>query len=429
MRSSPQLLQRASVLSRQGRHELAARELRGYVAQEPDDAAGHALLAVTLTELEEWDEAEASARTAIGHDPELPLAHYALATVLLDRRRYDEAAATAREAIRLDPVDPDFHASLSAIELARRNWGEALEAAEEGLRFDAEHVGCNNLRAMALVRLGRKEEAGATIDGALARDPHDSHSHANMGWTLLERGQRKLAMEHFREALRLDPNNAWARSGLVEAIKAGNPIYAFMLRWFLWTDKLSGRAVWTIILGGYFGYRGLRVLARDPAWAPWVTPLIVLYVAFVLLTWLASPLFDLALFLHPMGKHALDDDQRVRAKLVGSALGVALVAAALHVLAPVDLELDLLAIVAGLLSIPLSAIHMCAEGRPRRIMAVIAAGLVALGATAWAVGGLVRPAEESAMEALGLAALVFFLLGILVSQFAANALVRKEPAR
>ncbi|NIQ59653.1 MAG: tetratricopeptide repeat protein, partial [Gemmatimonadetes bacterium] len=62
--------------------------------------AGHALLAVTLTELEEWDEAEASARTAIGHDPELPLAHYALATVLLDRRRYDEAAATAREAIR-----------------------------------------------------------------------------------------------------------------------------------------------------------------------------------------------------------------------------------------------------------------------------------------------------------------------------------------
>ena len=67
-----------------------------------------------------------------------------------------------------------------------------------------------------------------------ARDPDDAFSHANQGWTLLEQGNRKKAMEHFRESLRLDPTNGWAQAGLVEAIKAGNPVYAVMLKYFLW---------------------------------------------------------------------------------------------------------------------------------------------------------------------------------------------------
>lgn len=427
MSDSPRL-RRASVLSGQGRHELASKELRGHLAEEPTDATAHALLAVTLAELGEWDEAEESARTAIGHDADLPLAHYALANVLLDRRRFDEAADVAREAIRLHPVQPDFYATLSSVELARRDWQKALETAQEGLKFDAEHVACNNLRATALVRLGRKTEAGVTMDSTLSRHPEDSTSHANMGWTRLEQGDRREAMEHFREALRLDPQNDWARAGLVEAIKAGNPVYALMLKYFLWMGKLSSRAMWTIIIGGYIGYRALREVARDPAWAPWVTPLIVVYVAFVLLTWLAAPLFDLALRLHPMGKHALDDDDRARAALVGSALAVALASAALSFVLP-DMGLVLLAVVAGLLSIPLSAVHVCAEGWPRRAMWAISGGLAFFGSTAWLVSGLVRPPEDSGAEALGVLAMLIFFLGILASQFAANWLAMQQPAR
>lgn len=422
-------LKRASILSSQGRHELAEKELRGHVAQDPTDATGHALLAVTLAELQKWDDAEGAARTAVGYDPELPGAHYALAQVLLDRRRTDEAAEAAREAIRLDPGQPDFYAILSAVELARRDWQEALDAAEEGLKFDAEHVGCNNLRAVALVRLGRKGEAGATMDSALARDPHDTVSHANMGWTRLEQGDRRRAMEHFREALRLDPGNDWARAGLVEAIKAGNPVYAVMLKYFLWIGKLSRRAMWTIVIGGYIGYLALRELARDPAWAPFVMPLVVAYVAFALLTWLAGPLFDLALFLHPMGRHALDDDGRARAKLVGSALGVAVGAAGLGFVLPDDLDLLLLALISGLLSIPLSTVHACSPGWPRKTMAAVVGTLGLLGSAGWIVLGVVTPPEDSALEAIALRALGLFFIGIFLSQFTANWLVMKEPAR
>jgi tetratricopeptide (TPR) repeat protein len=324
MNPSP-LLQRALVLNQQGRHDLAEKELRQHLASEPNDGFAHGLLAISCLEQERLKEAEQSAREAIGNAPDFAFTHYALARVLSSRNREDEAVTAIQEAIRLEPTDADYHGTMAGIEFDRRNWPAALAAAETGLQFDPEHVACNNLRAMALVKLGRKAEAGATIERTLARDPDDAFSHANQGWTLLEQGQRKPAMEHFRESLRLDPNNSWAQAGLVEAIKAGNPVYAIMLKYFLWTQKLSDRARWGILLGGYFGSRLLAGLsASNPEWSPWIMPLRALYIGFALLTWLAHPFFNLLLFLHPFGRHALNKDQRSQATWVGLCLALAL---------------------------------------------------------------------------------------------------------
>ena len=51
-------------------------------------------------------------------------------------------------------------ALLAKIHLQERRWRDALNAAEQGLQFNPEHVGCTNLRAMAMVKLGAKQEAG-----------------------------------------------------------------------------------------------------------------------------------------------------------------------------------------------------------------------------------------------------------------------------
>lgn len=203
----------------------------------------------------------------------------------------------------------------------QRRWQDALDAAEEGLRLDPEHAGCANLRAMALVKLGRRGEAGATIDSALAKDPENATTHANRGWTLLEQRDPARALEHFRESLRLDPDNAWARQGIVEALKARNPVYAVMLRYFLWMSKLSRRAQWGVILGGYVGNRLLAgAAAANPEIAPLVLPLRILYVAFVLLTWTAQPLFNLVLRLDRFGRLALSDEEIVESNSIGAVI-------------------------------------------------------------------------------------------------------------
>ena len=61
---------------------------------------------------------------------------------------------------------------------------------------------------------------------------------------VLHQAQPKAALEHFREALRLDPNLQYAQAGIVEALKARNPIYRWMLGYFLWMGRLSDRAKW-----------------------------------------------------------------------------------------------------------------------------------------------------------------------------------------
>ncbi len=427
MKVSPHL-QRAMVLQQQGRHQLAENELRQHLAAAPEDGFAMAVLAISLAEQERREEAEITARTAIGHAPDMPFCHYALARILTDRQRLDDALTAIREAIRLEPTDAAYHGMLAAIELNRERWKEALSAAETGLQFDPEHATCNNLRAMALVKLGRKTEAGATIRATLARDPDNALSHANQGWTLLEQGRRKEAMEHFRESLRLDPANDWARAGLLEALKAWNPLYAVMLKYFLWMQKLSDRARWGIVLGGYLGSRMLSGLARShPDWSVWITPIQVAYISFVLLTWLAYPLFNLMLFVHPVGRYALDRDQRFQAALVGLCLFIAVGLLALSIGSPGAYLLP--ALVFGLLAIPTSAIFMCARGWPRTAMALITLGLCAAGISAAAIVSFGHPAKGSPAAQWGGGALALFLLGTFASQWIANWLASQRPER
>jgi tetratricopeptide (TPR) repeat protein len=423
MNHSPQL-QRALVLHEQGRHEMAEKELRQHLAEQPEDAFALALLSLSLLDQERRDEAERTSKDAIVAMPDLAFAHYALARVLSDRNREDEAAQAISEAIRLEPDDADYHGMRAGIEFDRRNWPSSLEAAETGLNFDPEHVGCNNLRAMALVKLGRKAEAGATLNSTLAREPENATSHANKGWTLLESGDCKQAMHHFRESLRIDPDNDWAKNGLIEAIKAGNPFYAVMLKYFLWMQKLSPGARWGILLGGYFGNRVLAGMARaNPSVKVFTTPILVAYLTFAISTWLAQPVFNLFLFLHPFGKHALNDEQRAQARWVGACISLALGSVAAWLLAGYSEAWLTSALVFGLITMPLSAVHYCHEGWPRWAMAGITVLIALTGFGAIALD-FMTDAKGGGSALLGI-----FLFGVFLSQWVANWLASQRPTR
>lgn len=429
MENSPQI-QRAMVLAEQGRHQMAEKELRQHLASNPRDGFGQSLLALSLLEQERRDEAEQTARDAIGLAPDQAFTHYVLARVFTDRGRLEDASAAIEEAIRLDPEDADYHAMRAAIEFTRENWKEALAAADTGLQFDAEHVACNNFRAMALVKLGHKTEAGATIGATLARNPENSMSHANQGWTLLEQGRRQEAMTHFRESLRLDPEQEWAKAGLVEAIKAGNPIYAVFLKYLLWMQKLSPGARWGILIGGYLGMRMLSgVSYSNPELAPFILPLRIVYISFALLTWLAYPVFNLMLFLHPFGKHALDREQRSQAGLVGTLLLLALGSLSLVLIPGFSGPALLAALSFGLLAIPVASIYMCSEGWPRWTMIAITLVLAFAGLFPIVIEGLLRPPKGSSLHGTANSLYGFFLVGWFLSQWVANYLAGQRPTR
>lgn len=196
------------------RADLAEQELRRELAESPDHALAHALMALVANRRKRRAEGLNWAREAIRLDPGLAFAHYALAYLLNAAARYPAAAAAIGEALRLEPHNPHHHYYLSVIEDNRGHHRDALDAAEGGLALAPLHTGCLSMRALSLARLGRHAEAEEAIGSALRIDPDDDYTHAAAGYRALARRDHRLACVHFREALRINPENAWAEQGL-----------------------------------------------------------------------------------------------------------------------------------------------------------------------------------------------------------------------
>jgi tetratricopeptide (TPR) repeat protein len=412
---------RAQFLCQHSRYAEAEQELRRALGESPHDPGSHALLALCLAEQDKLDEAQQEAEQAIVLEPDWAFAHHCRSVVLEHRKRYTEAEASAREAVRLEPLDADYHARLAATLFCQRKWKPAFDAAMEGLTHDAEHQACNHLRTMALTKLGRQGEAVASIDQLLARDADNPMAHTNKGWALLHQGKPREALEHFREALRIAPTLEYAQQGIVEALKARNPIYRWMLAYFLWMARLSNGARWGVVIGGYVGAKFLNGLARsNPEWAPWITPIIMLYLVFVLLTWFAYPLFNLMLRFNKFGRYALSRDQQMASNWFGVCLAVFAVA----LIADLIWHFDITLLVAGFavgMALPLVMIYQCEVGWPRQSMTWFAATMAAVGTLAIILSTIGHDAHG--------VLIVLFVVGFIATPWVANYLATATATR
>ena len=409
----------------QSRPEMAEQELRMALADVPDDALAHALMARCLTAQKKYAEATEEAQLAVHLAPDEPYTHYCLSLVLEDRNYLPQAVAAVEEALRLDPHQADYYARLAGLQINQRKWAEALATAEQGLGIDPEHSACTNLKAVALVKLGRKDQAGRAVEAALERNPEDAYSHANMGWTLIEQGNHAAALEHFREALRLEPELEWAREGMVEALRARYFIYRIMLGWFLWMQKLGSTAQWGIIVGLYVANQVLHRMAdANPALKPWIMPLLVAYGLFAFMTWISHPAFNLLLRLSRFGRMVLSREEIITSNWVGLLLlGVAVNLVAF--LATGNWAFIWGALAFGLCVPAVSHVYHCEKGWPRVAMILIALAVFLCGAVTSA-GFLALPFVAGELQPL-LALLAVngsyvFIFASVGSQFAAMAL-------
>lgn len=318
-------LARAQLLLQQSRPAEAEAEAAFAITELPGNSQPYALLALSRLGQDKFREALDAAQAALQLGPGEAGLHYILGLVHHRSGQNSKALIAAHEAIRLEPGDADNFCLLASIQLGLAHWQEALDAAEQSLALHPENTSAANLRAMALIRLGRKAEAVNTVDFALQRDPENALSHANQGWNLLHQNNPKAAAEHFREALRLDPGLDYAREGMLEALKARNPLYRGMLAYFLWMGRLSDRYQWAIIIGIYFCSRVLIGAAQSsPQFAPLWWVLLSAFYGFVYLTWTARPMFNLFLRLDSFGRHVLSPEQRTATNWFGPVFVAAL---------------------------------------------------------------------------------------------------------
>lgn len=376
----PDRVARARILLEQNRYDLAAREVTARLADDPNDPEGYILLAICQCNLKD-PKAIDTARTAVELAPNEDRAHFVYSLAQLRKENLDEAERAIRRAIEINCWNSGYFGQLAAIEIGRYRWIDALAAADQGLALDPDDRHCLNLRAVALTKLGRKSEAASTLEGALEKNPEDAYSHANRGWTLLHENEPKKAIEHFRESLRLDPTSAWAKEGMLEALRARSWFYRRILQFFLMLSRFPPKVQFGLIIGMLVLVRILDNLGKQyPAAEPFFNALIFAYAGFVSATWFAKHIMNVLLLFNPDGRMILDRGQKWISGICTLLVVVVLVAAAIAIFTRTDLS------IAVALFLFLSAIHFASvveipAGRFRWFG--IAASVAILAAFAW----------------------------------------------
>lgn len=305
-----------------GRYADAERAFREALAQEPNDAfALHHLAACQFHQDGRHREALQTIDNAIALAPNEADHHVLRAFILCLLERAKEALATAHAALALDPTSSAGFAAEAQAHLMLARWPDAERAAREALALDADNTTAANQLAQALRLQNKMAEDAGHLAGMLARDPEDPYTHANAGWSALQRGEHRLAETHFREALRLNPEFDAAREGLLNSFRARSPLYRGYLQYCFAMQRLSAAWRWGVIIGLYLAAR----LAAH--WKGGVgLALIALYFLFCLWVWVARPFGNLLLLFDRFARHALRRNEKIEATVVGGGLCAGLAA-------------------------------------------------------------------------------------------------------
>ncbi|MDR5746000.1 tetratricopeptide repeat-containing glycosyltransferase family protein [Caballeronia sp. LZ029] len=140
-----------------------------------------------------------------------------------EMKRDADAAACFEEATRIFP-SPASHSLLSDALTRCEEFGRAATVARAGLAFSTERYSpvetsllFNNLGDA--LRLDRKfEDAANAYRNVIALMPEDSAAHYNLGYIFHIQDRIDAAIEHYGQALHLDPNHLENRSNLAYAL-------------------------------------------------------------------------------------------------------------------------------------------------------------------------------------------------------------------
>ncbi|RYY62589.1 MAG: tetratricopeptide repeat protein, partial [Chitinophagaceae bacterium] len=319
------MFERAQLLHGQGRITEAIRELKQVLEMDPKNADALGLYGRCLLDKSQYDEGIGLIDAAISLDPYNGYYFYLKGFAFYRKNQNDKAIQWLMESISIEPYRSAPYGLLAIVYIEEKKFQEALKKANEGLAIDAGDITCLNARGMALNKLKQTDAAIETMKEALAQDPDNEFTHSTYGWNMLEKGRHREAREHFREALRLDPNYANARSGLKESLKSQIPPYRWLLQYSFWVTNKGKKAGWAVPLIIYALVRVISTSFGSNESTSMIGALIVLaYLVFVVATWIINPVANFFLLFHKDGKYALDATEKWTAITVMSSLFIGL---------------------------------------------------------------------------------------------------------
>lgn len=314
------LLRRAEFLRRQKRLKEAEREVGVVLQSNPEDVEALIILGHCKIDARLFDEAIVILKQCLQFDSSKDYIFYLLSFTYYQKSDSKNALNYLKEALSIFPYNPGYFALAAHIHLDDKDYQSALAAADTGLSIDAENVSCLNARSTALFRLNKKEEAKESIHEALSIDPENYITHTNFGWHHLEKGRHKDAEVHFKEALRINPNYAYAKQGYKSALKSKLIFYKWLLQSNLWLSQQSKKLRMGIIFGLWLLVAGINTAAENSPFQYFCYSVMLVYFTVVIFSWIGSSLANLYLLATPHGHYILSNQEKWSARMVGISL-------------------------------------------------------------------------------------------------------------
>lgn len=173
-----------------------------------------------------WTDSETLWRWGLEVDPRCAVCANNLATVLLSRPsrtagQLSEAEALARRAVAANPAYDSAYTTLGTILAARQDLRGAEQAFLEAMRLAPQRAAAAANLGAIYARAGRYEEALPLLRMAWSKEPDTAWVRANLGQALRDRGtvlagsgRRAEAIALFEEALRVTPDDAGVHRNL-----------------------------------------------------------------------------------------------------------------------------------------------------------------------------------------------------------------------
>lgn len=211
----------ADLLRKTGELDEAARLLTEALEIAPDNVLVLTDLGLVAAERKAFEEAEGHFREAISWSPGNAVVLNAWARAKSKQGEFDEAIKLLKQAIYIDHWNPRHYVDLAVRYKERGHLEKAL--GEIRLALEADFLNPYALVTKADIETEREnwEEAAKVLDEALEME-ETAHAYTAYGVLEHRRGNLQEAVNYFRRALRLEPNNVHARVAWAELLLQDN---------------------------------------------------------------------------------------------------------------------------------------------------------------------------------------------------------------
>ena len=190
-----------------GQLEQALAAYQSLYQQAPDHLGLIQLIALTLTQLQQYHKAAHFVTQAITRDPDEASLHNTLGNIVSRQGNHKEAIAHYQKAVTLQPDYPSAYTNLGNSYAQRQDIKTAKQQYEKALRIDPDYPDASFNLARLLVATGHTKEAINALEHTLRVAPTHAAAHGLLGKIYLEQNMNDKAAQHLEQRIQIQPQH------------------------------------------------------------------------------------------------------------------------------------------------------------------------------------------------------------------------------